>query len=105
MRRVHRPNDGSVMFNTDEHHNESYEDGEPRTSSVATFAYPDWKETPVWNDDDFNSPDPLVRHNAHQAAKGRAPMPDPDVIRKAQKENGPTACERIRALRGDADSI
>jgi hypothetical protein len=106
MRRVHRPYVNSVMLNTDEHHNEAYEDGEPRTSSVATFAYPEWKDTSMgWNDDDFNSPDPFVRHNAHQAAKGRAPLPDPDVTRKAQKENGLTACERIRALRGDADSI
>lgn len=87
------------MFNTAEHHNESYEDGEPRTSSVATYAYPDWKEEPMSWDDDFNSPDPFVRHNAHQAAKGRAPLPDPDVIRKTQKEVRMTACERIRALR------
>lgn len=32
----------------------------------------------TWDDADFDSPDPLVRYNAHQAAKGRSQMPDPD---------------------------
>lgn len=40
----------------------------------------------MFDDDDFDSPDPLVRHNAHMAAKGRSPLPDPDEVRKAQKE-------------------
>ena len=40
-----------------------------------------------WNDEDFNSPDPFVRFNAHQAAKGRAGLPDVDAVRKQQREN------------------
>jgi hypothetical protein len=43
---------------------------------------------------DFDSPDPLVRFNAHAAAKGRTPMPDPDLVRKAEKEraHAPSGC-------------
>lgn len=41
----------------------------------------------MWDDADFYSSDPLVRYNAHQAAKGRSQMPDPDEVRKALKEN------------------
>lgn len=41
----------------------------------------------MWDDADFMSDDPLVRFNAHQAVKGRTQMPDPDLVRKAQKEN------------------
>lgn len=42
----------------------------------------------MWDDNDFYSDDPLVRFNAHQAAKGRDyRMPDPDVVRKAEREN------------------
>jgi hypothetical protein len=43
----------------------------------------------MWDDMDFWSDDPLVRFNAHQAAKGRPGLPDPDVVRKAQRESGP----------------
>lgn len=42
----------------------------------------------MWDDADFDSPDPLVRFNAHAAAKGRTQLPDPDTVRKAQKERG-----------------
>lgn len=39
-----------------------------------------------WDDQDFWSADPWTRFNAHQAAKGRPLLPDPDEVRKAQKE-------------------
>ena len=38
---------------------------------------------------DFYSDDPLVRHNAHQEAKGRATIGDPDALRKRLRENHP----------------
>lgn len=41
----------------------------------------------MWDDEDFMSDDPLVRYNAHQAAKGRRQMPDPDELRKREREN------------------
>ena len=47
----------------------------------------------TWDDDDFMSADPLVRFNAHQAAKGRSPMGDPDVAWKAVRENPDTEQE------------
>lgn len=42
----------------------------------------------TWDDDAFLSDDPLVRYSAHQAAKGRRPMGDPDRERKRLRENG-----------------
>lgn len=42
----------------------------------------------TWDDADFFSNDPLVRYNAHQAAKGKPQLPDPDEVRKAKKEEG-----------------
>lgn len=45
----------------------------------------------MFDERDFYSDDPLTRHNAHQAAKGRAPLPDPDVVRKQHRENPDTA--------------
>lgn len=41
-----------------------------------------------WDDADFMSGDPLVRFNAHQAAKGRTQIGDPDLARKRARENG-----------------
>ena len=35
---------------------------------------------------DFNSADPWERYNAHQAAKGRRLMPDPDEVRTRLRE-------------------
>jgi hypothetical protein len=42
-------------------------------------------------DDEFGnfwSSDPLERYNAHQRAKGREPLPDPDELRKREREQG-----------------
>lgn len=36
---------------------------------------------------DFDSPDPIIRFNAHAAAKGHRKLPDPDRVRKQQKEH------------------
>lgn len=36
----------------------------------------------------FDSADPLERYNAHQRAKGRTPMADPDDVRKRERESG-----------------
>ena len=43
----------------------------------------------MWDEADFLSDDPFVRYQAHQEAKGRPTFPDPDRVRKAQKENWP----------------
>lgn len=46
-----------------------------------------------WDDEDFYSDDPLVRYNAHQAAKGRPQMPDPDLLRKREREELDVPCQ------------
>ena len=64
------------------------------TSMVVTAATNQEKEdTTMWDDADFASDDPLVRFNAHQAARGRSPMPDPDLERgSGSREQGTDIC-------------
>ena len=40
----------------------------------------------MWDEADFQSLDPFVRYSAHQAAKGRATLPDPDVLYDRMKD-------------------
>ena len=51
---------------------------------------------------DFNSPDALTRHNAHQRAKGRVTMGDPDALRKRLLENHPDPVDAARDAKSEA---
>ena len=50
---------------------------------------------------DFDG-DPLERYNAHQAAKGRVTMADPDALRKRLRENHPDPVDAEKDARSEA---
>ena len=56
----------------------------------------------TWDESDFLSDDPFVRYSAHQRAKGRVTMGDPDALRKRLLENHPDPVDAARDAKSEA---